>query len=112
MDVFPTGGNYQAEYISSTDCNFRVNIIGSNVRVYKKSKRKEGIFESIFGSKKIARNQMTVKNTNYNILVLKLDNVKQIFLADDVVEGDTGNHVLINSKDNEYFSYRGRYFFL
>lgn len=104
MNIFPSGSNNQTEYNSKTECNFRVNIDKRNVKVYKRTKEKKGILDSIFGSKKIPRDKMTVKNTNYNILVLEIKNAREVFLSDDIIQGDNGNHVLINSKNKEYIS--------
>ena len=104
MNIFPSGSNNQTEYVSKTECNFRVNIAKRSVKVFKKQKEKRGIIGTIFGSKKISRDKMTEENTKYDILVLEIKNVKEIFLSDDVIQRDTGNHILINSKNKEYIS--------
>tara|TARA_R110000851_G_scaffold138894_1_gene275720 strand:+ start:62 stop:688 length:627 start_codon:yes stop_codon:yes gene_type:complete len=104
MDFFPSASSEAGSqgYLTQ-NCNFRVNLEGSNVKIFKKEKKEEGIFTRYF-SKKIGRKEMTKENTNYNILVAEFKNIIQFFSSNDEAGNDKGNHILIHVSGNKFVS--------
>ena len=104
MNFFPSGSSDTGSqgYLTQ-NCNFRVNLEGSDVKIFKKEQTEEGFFSRFF-SKKIGRKQMTAENTNYNILVAEFKNIIQFFSSNDEVENDDGNHILIHVSGNKFVS--------
>ena len=104
MNFFPSGSQDRGSQGFLTDrCNFRVEVIGKEVKIFKKKKENESWF-SFTGTKKIKRREMTEKNTNYDILVVEFKNVVEVFVSDDEVGKDEGNHILIQTGENQYVS--------
>ena len=114
-DYFPEGAagmlGYDEDFMS-VGCRYRVNVKGKNVQIFEEEKEEDEDFTiwSIFSweflgyGKKIPRQEMSTKNTNYNILVKEFKNVKKVFLSIDEVGFDPGNHILINISDDKYVS--------